>query len=91
VTLEDLQREYCKVSRLAYPIEDAGFATSWMFFRLAVIVQGVAARHARRQASSEKAAQQGAMFPLFGLMARQVTLESNDTARDTLPAAKVKL
>jgi len=33
VTLEDLQREYCKVSGLAYPIESAAYATSWMFFR----------------------------------------------------------
>jgi len=33
VTLEDLQREYCRVSRLPYPIEGAVYATSWMFFR----------------------------------------------------------
>lgn len=33
VTLEDLQREYCKVSRLSYPIEGAAYATSWMLFR----------------------------------------------------------
>ena len=34
VTLEDLQREYCKVSGLSYPIEGADYATSWMFFRV---------------------------------------------------------
>jgi hypothetical protein len=33
VTLEDLQREYCKVSGLSYPVEGAAYATSWMFFR----------------------------------------------------------
>jgi hypothetical protein len=34
VTLEDLQREYCKVSRLSYPLEGATYATSWMLFRV---------------------------------------------------------
>jgi hypothetical protein len=34
VTLEDLQREYCKVSGLPYPIDGADYATSWMFFRV---------------------------------------------------------
>ena len=34
VTLEDLQREYCKVSGLSYPIEGADYATSWMLFRV---------------------------------------------------------
>ena len=41
VTLEDLQREYCKVSGLSYPIVGADYATSWMFFRarlLSVVV-----------------------------------------------------
>lgn len=33
VTLEDLQREYCKNSRLSYPIDGAAYATSWMLFR----------------------------------------------------------
>jgi hypothetical protein len=37
VTLEDLQREYCKVSGLSYPIEGADYATSWMFFRVRLL------------------------------------------------------
>jgi len=37
VTLEDLQREYCKVSGLSYPIHGADYATSWMFFRASLL------------------------------------------------------
>ena len=59
--------------------------------QLAVISQGIAARYARRQASSEKAAQQGAMFPSLGLMARQVILEGNGADKGPPSAAKAKL
>jgi len=59
--------------------------------QLAVILQGIAARYARRQASSEKAAQQGALFPTLGLMAKQVALEGNDAEKGSPFAAKAKL
>jgi len=91
VKLEDLQREYCKVSGLSYPIEGADYATSWMLFRSAVILQGIAARYARRQASSEKASQQGAMFPALGLIARQIALEGDDADQGPPSTAKAKL
>lgn len=38
----------------------------------AIIAQGIAARYARRQASSERALLYGKMFPVFGAMAKGV-------------------
>jgi len=58
---------------------------------LAVILQGIAARYARRQASSEKAAQQGVMFPALGLMAKEAALEGNDADKGPSSAPKAKL
>ncbi|KAI9507758.1 protein kinase subdomain-containing protein PKL/CAK/ACAD [Russula earlei] len=55
-----------------YPIVEMGFARSWMLFRLAVILQGIAARHARRQASSEHAHIFATRFPLIGKLALRV-------------------
>ncbi|KAH7096852.1 APH-domain-containing protein [Auriculariales sp. MPI-PUGE-AT-0066] len=67
---EDIEREYCRTMHLEYPIKEMTFAGSWMIFRLAVITQGIAARHARRQASSERAAEYAALFPPLGRMAK---------------------
>ncbi|EKM53394.1 uncharacterized protein PHACADRAFT_259746 [Phanerochaete carnosa HHB-10118-sp] len=72
--LEELEREYCRLTKQPYPIPEMVFARSWMLFRLAIIVQGIAARYARRQASSERASLYPAMFPIVGKLAR-LTLE----------------
>ncbi|KAH8087811.1 kinase-like protein [Cristinia sonorae] len=69
IPLEDLEREYAKHMNLPYPIPDIVFARSWMLFRLAVISQGIAARYARKQASSEHAVVHVSLFPLVGKMA----------------------
>lgn len=69
VELEVLEREYCRLTKQPYPIKEMSFARSWMLFRLAVIAQGVAARYARRQASSEKAFMYRDVFPLLGHLA----------------------
>jgi hypothetical protein len=42
------------------------------FLQLAVISQGIAARHAQRQATSEQAHLYAAAFPLMGMLARRV-------------------
>ncbi|EPT00340.1 hypothetical protein FOMPIDRAFT_1101889, partial [Fomitopsis schrenkii] len=69
ISLEELEREYCRLTTQPYPITEMVFARSWMLFRLAVIAQGIAARFARRQASSEKAHLYAALFPLIGELA----------------------
>ncbi|ORX48314.1 kinase-like protein [Hesseltinella vesiculosa] len=51
-TAEELMQVYCKHSGLAYPIPQWQFAVAFAHFRLAVITQGIAARVARKQASS---------------------------------------
>ncbi|EJT99683.1 APH-domain-containing protein [Dacryopinax primogenitus] len=81
--LEVLEREYAQLMGLAYPIKDMNFASSWMFFRLAVIAQGIAARNARRQASSERAAIYGKAFPIMGVLAKQL-MDEEDARRARL-------
>ncbi|KAI0645215.1 kinase-like protein [Trametes meyenii] len=79
IPLEDLEREYCRVTQQTYPIPGMVFARSWMLFRTAVIMQGIAARHARRQASSEKASLYGQGFPLMGELAHSTLVEAGVT------------
>lgn len=81
IKLEEIRREYCRLINQPYPLEGATFASSWMIFRLAIITQGIAARYARRQASSEKAAIQGATFPFWGNLAREIIREDSLKAR----------
>jgi len=52
----------------------------------AVIMQGIAARRARRQASSEQAHLYAALFPRFGGLARGVLEDEGH-----LPKARAKL
>jgi aminoglycoside phosphotransferase (APT) family kinase protein len=72
IPLEDLEREYCKHMQQPYPITEMTFVRSWMLFRLSIIAQGIAARYARRQASSEHAHKYVAIFPLVGRLAISV-------------------
>ena len=63
------------------------FSLPFSFFcKLAVIAQGIAARHAQRQASSEQAHLYAAAFPLMGKLARRVLEEEG-----YLPKARPKL
>ncbi|KAL5532039.1 hypothetical protein ACEPAF_5603 [Sanghuangporus sanghuang] len=72
ITLDEFEREYCRLMKQPYPITEMVFARSWMLFRLSIISQGIAARYARRQASSEKASTHVHLFPIFGELARKV-------------------
>ena len=94
IVLEDLEREYCRLTAQAYPMPEMVFTRSWMLFRvggsipvsmrtysylrgqLAVISQGIAARYARRQASSEVAFIQVKMFPILANLAKNVIEEA---------------
>ncbi|RDB24710.1 Acyl-CoA dehydrogenase family member 11 [Hypsizygus marmoreus] len=75
IPLEDLEREYCRLTNQPYPIPEMIFVRSWMLFRLAVISQGIAARYARRQASSEQAYVHVTGFPIVGKLAKIVLEE----------------
>ncbi|KAI0260136.1 kinase-like domain-containing protein [Gloeopeniophorella convolvens] len=86
LTLEELEREYCRVTQQPYPIVEMGFARSWMLTRLAVIAQGIAARHARRQASSEQAHLYASLFPQLGGLAKGVLEDEG-----YLPKTRAKL
>lgn len=96
IALEDLEREYCRLTAQDYPMPEMVFTRSWMLFRvcalslslrnilllggqLAVISQGIAARHARRQASSEVAFIQVKMFPILANLAKTVIEEAGFT------------
>ncbi|KAJ7072786.1 kinase-like domain-containing protein [Mycena amicta] len=74
-SLADLEREYCRLTKQPYPIKDMLFVRSWMIFRLAVISQGIAARVARKQASSEHAFIHTKGFPIIGKLAVDVLQE----------------
>ncbi|OSD00266.1 kinase-like protein [Trametes coccinea BRFM310] len=76
IALEDLEREYCRVTQQPYPIPEMVFARSWMLFRSAIIMQGIAARYARRQASSEKAHLYVHGFPPMGQLAYKTLVEA---------------
>ncbi|KAI8887985.1 APH-domain-containing protein [Backusella circina FSU 941] len=52
---EELMKYYCGQRNISYPIPNWEFAIAFSFFRLAVIAQGIAARVARKQASSAQA------------------------------------
>jgi len=76
IQLEDLEREYCRLTNQPYPINEMVFVRSWMLFRLSVISQGIAARYARRQASSEHAWKHVYGFPVVGKLAKIVLEEA---------------
>jgi aminoglycoside phosphotransferase (APT) family kinase protein len=50
--LEDVLKEYCRVSGMSYPIQNWNFYTAFAWFRLSVIIHGIAARASQGQASN---------------------------------------
>ncbi|OCH90615.1 kinase-like protein [Obba rivulosa] len=84
IELEDLEREYCHLTKQPYPIKEMVFTRSWMLFRLSVISQGIAARYARRQASSEKAYIHVKLFPLIGQFAYIAQQDAGKGTRHTI-------
>ncbi|QRV98287.1 phosphotransferase enzyme family protein [Ceratobasidium sp. AG-Ba] len=84
-SLEELERAFCTGFGVPYPIPEMVYANSWMFFRMAIILQGIAARYARRQASSANAKVQGSRFPMLGRMAKELI----DEGQNSRPTAKL--
>ncbi|ORZ03769.1 kinase-like domain-containing protein [Syncephalastrum racemosum] len=59
---EELIQYYCQKVGSPYPLEKFQFSVAFACFRLAVILQGIAARVARKQASSAEAKAHGEKF-----------------------------
>jgi aminoglycoside phosphotransferase (APT) family kinase protein len=55
---EEVHKAYCKAAQRPFPIPDWNFFVAFSFFRLAVIVQGVAMRASRGQASQQTSSAQ---------------------------------
>jgi len=72
VTLDELYREYCRITGFQYPLIEMPYVSSWMIFRLSIIAQGIAARYVRKQASSGRAHLYVDLFPLIGHLAQDV-------------------
>ncbi|KAK1220365.1 hypothetical protein PQX77_016856 [Marasmius sp. AFHP31] len=72
ITMEEMERLYCKLMSYEYPIRELVFVKSWNMFRGAVISQGIAARAALRQASSETPEVYGQSVVLFCDLARAI-------------------
>ncbi|ESK97264.1 phosphotransferase enzyme family domain protein [Moniliophthora roreri MCA 2997] len=72
ISLEEMERLYCQLMEYEFPIKELVFVRSWNMFRGAVISQGIAARAARRQASSENPEQYAQSIALFSDMARKI-------------------
>ncbi|KAG2183608.1 hypothetical protein INT43_006616 [Umbelopsis isabellina] len=69
---ERLMQIYCEESGISYPIQNWSFCVAFAFFRVAVITQGIAARVARKQASSPQAKWYAARFVPFTHLALEI-------------------
>jgi len=82
IALEDLETTYCQLTQQPYPIPEMVFVRSWTLFKLAVISQGIAARYARRQASSEHAYIHLSGFHVVGRLAKLVLEDEGIVLKD---------
>ncbi|KAG2230612.1 kinase-like domain-containing protein [Thamnidium elegans] len=68
----ELMQYYCLQLNITYPIHNWLFAVAFSFFRLSVIAQGIAARIARKQASSAQAIFYAEMFKPVAELALEI-------------------
>jgi aminoglycoside phosphotransferase (APT) family kinase protein len=69
---EELMQVYCQEAGIPYPIQNWSFCVAFAFFRVAVITQGIAARVARKQASSAQAKVYAQRFIPFTNLALEI-------------------
>ncbi|OBZ85554.1 Acyl-CoA dehydrogenase family member 10 [Choanephora cucurbitarum] len=82
---EELMRHYClQLGTINYPIQNWPFAVAFSFFRLAVIGQGIAARVARKQASSAQAKLYAQKFKLIAYLALEIVNQGDLSAKSKL-------
>lgn len=75
-TREEVIKLYCETSGMQIPEKELIWAASFQLFRDCVIFQGIAARYAARQASSERAMTYGAEMKPFAHMAWKTVEEA---------------
>ncbi|KAH9824866.1 kinase-like domain-containing protein [Melampsora americana] len=83
LTSDDLVKEYCRSMKVDDPLPNWDAAVSFSFFRLAVILQGIAARSFKGQASSAQADQHASMFQTIASWAIQ-TIERSELKKSKL-------
>ncbi|KAI8374484.1 kinase-like domain-containing protein [Radiomyces spectabilis] len=81
---QDLMQAYCLCLGTTYPIDRWNFAVAFSFFRVSVILQGIAARVARKQASSAEAKSYAARFKPMAYLALQFVDEGDLVATSKL-------
>jgi aminoglycoside phosphotransferase (APT) family kinase protein len=69
---DELMKVYCQEAGIPYPIQNWSFCVAFAFFRVAVITQGIAARVARKQASSAQAKFYASRFVPFTNLALEI-------------------
>ncbi|KAL0089628.1 kinase-like domain-containing protein [Phycomyces blakesleeanus] len=74
---DELMKAYSSILGQPYPIDRWMFAVAFSFFRLSVITQGIAARVARKQASSAQAMYYAVMFKPVARMALEIVDEGD--------------
>lgn len=74
---DELMQVYCRILDQPYPIPRWKFAVAFSFFRLSVILQGIAARVARKQASSAQAKSFAARFKQVAQIGLDIVDEGN--------------
>ena len=84
--MEELMSLYCKLTNRDYPISAWKAVASFSAFRLAVIMQGIAARVLTKQASSEEAKVVAKGFGPLGRLAEKIARD-----RDAETGGKSKL
>lgn len=88
---EELVALYCRTVGRAHPIPGWRVAVSFSAFRLAVILQGIAARVLTGQASSEQAKQVAKGFGPLGRLADKIAQETIEAEKKEELRSKAKL
>ncbi|KAL1917898.1 uncharacterized protein VTP21DRAFT_3732 [Calcarisporiella thermophila] len=88
-TVEEVLARYCSQVRRPYPISRWEFCVVFAFFRMCVITQGIAARVARKQASSAMATSFGDVFVILAQLAHKI-IEEKGELDDAATSAKEK-
>ncbi|PHZ07586.1 APH-domain-containing protein [Rhizopus microsporus ATCC 52813] len=79
--VDELIQVYCSYTHQSYPLQGWNFAVAFSFFRLAVILQGVAARVARKQASSAEAKLHATRFRPVAQLVLDIVDQSDERSK----------
>ena len=81
VTVDELLKYYCMLTGRRYTIDGWQFCLAFSFFKMSVILQGVAARSLMGQASSARAKEFGALTGPFAEFAWRIIEQSSTEAK----------